>query len=165
MLYDDCDMCLQRFVGEDAIRSYLRNCATPNGILRICIGCFRRRDMNKEINYGTPCEDCGGDGYLFPHGEPSDQFITVERCDSCKVHLHDGEAASALAGKLLALNEGWAITDLVLPGWKWDDGGACHYVVMKETTDQYGAVRYRPITEAEAIELDKRLHPKPEPTQ
>lgn len=42
--YEDCDRCGERYTGEDAIRSYLRDVevgsGASRGVDRVCIGCL-----------------------------------------------------------------------------------------------------------------------------
>lgn len=45
--YVDCDICGERYVGEDAIRSYIREKTTPNGIRDVCISCNQPQRLKK----------------------------------------------------------------------------------------------------------------------
>lgn len=79
------------------------------------------------------CDACEGLGYLFPHRSDTGHAC-VEACDTCRkfgLNEADANAAAALAGELLPLNDRYVIVDGLLPGDRWEDAGACAYVVAR----------------------------------
>ena len=47
--YEDCELCGERFVGEEAIASYLRNVDTPGGGVIICTKCLSKDHGERTI--------------------------------------------------------------------------------------------------------------------
>lgn len=57
--WEECDRCGERFVGEHAIRSHLRDYEMPSGEPdRICLTCLAKVEAEKE------CWMCDGQGEL-----------------------------------------------------------------------------------------------------
>lgn len=80
---------------------------------------------------GYVCEICEGRGFLFPHGEDTG-YVCVEKCDQCASQAtYDDDVAAELCSQLQKIDPRYAVAGVILPGMKWGDCGAYHFVVLK----------------------------------
>ena len=60
--YEDCDRCDERYVGEEAIGSYLSYVDTANGSIAVCHSCKRRCSQCVNFYHGCDVERCNVHG-------------------------------------------------------------------------------------------------------
>lgn len=94
-----------------------------------CLSCGESREGYDD--HDLVCEICEGRGFLFPHGEDTG-YVCVEKCDQCASQdTYDDDVAAKLCTQLQKIDPRYAVAGVILPGMKWEECGAHHFVVLK----------------------------------